>query len=86
MCDAEGDVTGPGTNITAEGLDTCTPKVIVSHPVGCSEYASRGFDKMMENFPWIIGVLMVVGGYFIGLSGVRFYKYTISIIGGLMFW
>jgi hypothetical protein len=89
MCDAEGDATAPGvfiSDIPAEDLDTCTPKVTVAHPVGCSEYSSRGFAKMNANFPWIIGMLMIFGGYFIGLSGVRFYKYTISTIGGIMFW
>ena len=75
----------PADILAVEDIDSCEPKVIVSHLAGCAEYSSLGFQKLMENHPWVIGVVMICAGFFIDLRGVFFYKWVISILGSVMF-
>jgi hypothetical protein len=40
----------------------------------------------MENAPWLIGSVMIIGGLLIGMGGTKFYPVVVSTVGALMAW
>ena len=40
----------------------------------------------MENNPWIVGSLMILGGSFIGMGGFKWYSYVFASVGAIISW
>jgi hypothetical protein len=83
MCNVE-IVDGPARILRVEDEDTCTPKVVVEHAAGCSEFTSMWVSKLMTNHAWLPGVLCLAGGLAISVWGIFFSRYIIAVIGGFL--
>lgn len=59
----------------------CNVKVIVAHESGCPVGKIMSLSKFMHDYPYIFGIILILGGPIVALYGRRFFPW---VIGGIV--
>lgn len=55
---------------------SCDVRVIVAHKAGCPAGQIMNLSKFIHDYPWIFGVIMILGGPFVLLFGRKFFPWV----------
>ena len=58
--------------------DKCEIYLDVSHKAGCPAGEIIDFAKLMHDYPWLFGIIMVVGGPLVAMYGKRFFPWVVA--------
>jgi hypothetical protein len=50
----------------------------VAHAAGCPVSQVLNFSQFVHNYPWMVGIIMILGGPIVGLYGRRFFPWVIA--------
>merc|ERR1711941_155673 len=59
-------------------------QVTVKHNAGCPVYSARGYVAFITKNFWIMGTILVIGGFFVGLWGRKFFPYAVAATGAIL--
>jgi hypothetical protein len=55
---------------------TCEAKVVIAHKAGCPAGKAMNLSKFINDYPWVIGIVLIVGGPIVALFGRRFFPWV----------
>lgn len=63
--------------------DGCTLNVTFKNHEGCAEASPLGIIEFTENYPWVFGLVLLIGGPIIALLGKRWFPYITASIASI---
>ena len=62
--------------IISVDTSTCEAKVVIAHKAGCPAGKAMNLSKFINDYPWVLGIIMITGGPFVALFGRRFFPWV----------
>ena len=54
----------------------CDAKVVVAHKAGCPAGKAMNLSNFINEYPWVLGLLMILGGPVVALFGRRWFPWV----------
>ena len=84
LCDET--ITGQGNPVLKKiDQSTCDIKIVVAHTSGCPAGQIMNFQQFMVDYPWLFGLIMILGGPIVALFGRKFFPWVIFCCVGITF-
>jgi len=80
-CDSE-VYTISDSDFSLNETDTLNPIISFSHESGCATYSLSTIVIFFDQYPWVLGVLLLIFGPIVNFFGRRFIPWVIAILGG----
>ena len=75
LCDKS--ITSAGNpKIISVDTSHCEAKVVVAHKAGCPAGKAMNLSKFINDYPWVLGLIMIVGGPIVALFGRRWFPWV----------
>ena len=89
MCDSTIKGKGNAQILEADSaIVDCKVRVVIAHDAGCALMASQGFATFINDYPWVLGIVFILGGPLVALYGkvfARIVATTIMCVFGTLF-
>ena len=81
-------ITGQGNakilTVANSTASPCSIHVTVAHAAGCPLIDTLGFARFNEENPWVMGLVMLIGGPLVALFGLKWFPYVSAGIGSVI--
>jgi hypothetical protein len=75
LCDKS--ITSAGNpKIISVDTSHCEAKVVVAHKAGCPAGKAMNLSNFINEYPWVLGLIMIIGGPIVALFGRRWFPWV----------
>ena len=83
MCDESIDGQGEAELVSYNMDEHCAPSVTMKHKGGCFIYTASWWQRFLSKHPYVLGVLMIIGGGVFAVMGKPWFPWIAATIAAL---